>query len=138
MVVRLAQLKEGAEVLPVVVPIEKSFVDPMRYLEITEHHLTLEDTPRWQFLRLERPTLILAFQIVVQSVYPGERYDDTAIAEVLFPLLEEDLVSPPTFLPVTGESNPTLWLLWTAAFTGVVLVAFVLFWTRKNALRGER
>ena len=106
--VRLARLKEGAGVPPVVIPVEKSFLDPVRQLEVTEHRLTLEDAPRWQFLQLEQPATVLAFQVVVESVYPGEPYDDAAIAEVLFPLLEEDLMPAPALLPVTGGDRPVV------------------------------
>lgn len=89
--VRLAQWKEGREAPPIVAPTPESFLYPLAQLEITEHRLCLEDTPRWQFLRLEKPAIVLAFQVVVESVYPGERYHDVSIAELSFPLLLEDL-----------------------------------------------
>lgn len=141
--VRLARLKEGAELLPVFIPIEESFLNPVRQLEITEHHLTLEDAARWQFLQLEKPATILAFQVVVESVYPGERYNDVAIAEVLFPLLEEDLVSPPVLSPNAREEGPVgpmkeslpLVLRSVLLPTGMIVAILAgvgLFWLRRR------
>jgi len=134
--VRLARLKEGAEPPPTVFPSPLLFTlihEPA--LEITEHHLTLEDTPRWQFLRLEEPAMVLAFQVVMESVYPGQRYDDVAIAEVLFPLLEEDLASPPPLLPAAGSRRPpAFWIFWAAGGAALVLAVFI----RKAAIRLRR
>jgi len=106
--VRLARLEKDAGGPPEVNSHEGLFDNPVPEVEITEHHLTLEDAPRWQFLQLEEPATVLGFQVVMVSVYPGERYDDVAIAEVLFPLLEEHLASPPAFLPTTGGEMPTI------------------------------
>lgn len=78
-----------------------SFLRPLPQVEVREYRITLADAPRWQFLRLEEAGDYMAFQIVVESVYPGERYDDVAIAEVLYPVLEEDLLAPPV-LPGAG------------------------------------
>ena len=104
--VRLVRLKDGVEMPPMISPTQRSFLNPGPGLEITEHRLVLEDTPCWQFMRLEKPAIVLAFQVVVESIYPGEQYGDVAIAEVLFPLLEEDLESAPGSLPVgRGEGS---------------------------------
>jgi len=139
--VRVARLKEDVSVhwgdavdaLPVVAPIPDSFSHPVPQLEITEHRLTLEDAPRWQFLRFEKPATALAFQVVVESVYPGERYNDVAIAKVLFPLLEEDLPSMPAQLPATGgetvgvlAENTPLWVGWKVAPRAVGITAALL------------
>lgn len=135
--VRLARFREGVEVPPVVIPVADSFLHPLPQLTISEHRLTLEDAARWQFLRLEEPATVLAFQVVVESVYPGEGYDDVAIAEVLFPLLEEDLASVPVLLPVTGEASPVVLGPWVVAAAVMVLAVFMLFWLRKRGLRGK-
>jgi hypothetical protein len=96
--------------------IPDSFLHPLPQVEVTEYHLTLDDAPRWQFLHLEKPADYHAFQIVIESVYPGEHYDDVAIAEVLFPVFEEDFTTPPT-LPNTGGP--------TGLFSGLALLLFL-------------
>ena len=104
LLVRLAQRRDGTMDTPIIRPTPEAFLSPDPGVQIIEYHLTLDDAPRWQFLRLEEPAIILAFQVVVESVYPGERYDDVAIAEVLFPVFEQDLVAPP-LLPGTGGAD---------------------------------
>jgi hypothetical protein len=112
--VRLARVKESEPFY--IAPALDSFLHPAPQVEVTEYRLTLDDTPRWQFLHLENPADYQAFQIVIESVYPGEHYDDVAIAEVLFPVFEEDFTTPPT-LPNTGGP--------TSLFGGLVLVLFL-------------
>jgi len=134
--IRLAHLKEGEQPPPTVFPSPLLFtLDPGPALEITEHRLTLDDAPRWQFLRLEEPATVLAFQVVVENAYLGQRYDDVAIAEVLFPLLEEDLASPPPLLPAAGSRRPlAFWTFWVAGGAALVLAVFI----RKAAVRPRR
>jgi hypothetical protein len=87
--VRLAQLRAGVEMpfqfgFPTT---EQLFRNPPAEVTIAEYRLELADAPRWQFLRLSQPTPALGFQVQIEQVYPGDRYDDVAIAEVRYPLL---------------------------------------------------
>ncbi len=102
--IRLAQLTAGLS-RPDLAPTAATFSDPPAAVEIREFHLTLQDAPRWQFLYLDEPATVLAFQILVESVYPGQRFDDVAIAEVWFPLLEEDIATSFSFLPNAGGNQ---------------------------------
>lgn len=129
---RLAQLKDGVEALPVVSPAQRLFLDPEPGLKITEHRLILEDAPCWQFMRLEEPVTVLAFQVVVESIYPGAQYDDVAIAEVLFPLLEEDLGSAPGSVPVAEAQSHGVLGPWVAMMAAIVLAAVITVWLRKR------
>lgn len=130
--VRLVQLKDGVEALPVVSPAQRLFLDPEPGLKITEHRLILEDAPCWQFMRLEKQTIVLAFQVAVESIYPGEQYDDVAIAEVLFPLLEEDLGSTSGSLPVAEAQSHGVLMPWAAMMAAIVLAAVITVWLRKQ------
>lgn len=131
--VRLARLREGAETMPAITPVPPFFLlSPEPELELTEHRLVLEDAPHWQFLRLEKPATVLAFQVVVETVYPGESHHDVAIAELLFPLLEEDLESVPVLLPFTGEGSQVGFGPWVTAPAAMVLASLTLFWLRKR------
>jgi hypothetical protein len=97
--VRLAQLRPG---MTFDVYRDNYFRPPPPELEVIEYRLQLADTPRWQFLRLDTPVFVVAYEVHIESVYPGQRYQDVAIAEVLFPLLEEDLPLEGKLLPRTG------------------------------------
>jgi hypothetical protein len=133
--IRLAQLKGGVEALPAVSHAQRSFLDPGPEWEITEHRLVLEDAPCWQFMRLEKPDIVLAFQVVIEGVYSGEQYDDVAIAEVLFPLLEEDLGSVPA--SPTDEGGHGILAPWAAMMVASVSAALISVWLRKRNTRRE-
>jgi len=130
--VRWARFREGSAVYPIVPPAAGSFLDPPPEVEIEEYRFTLDDEPRWQILRLNEPITALAFQVVVEGVYPGEQFEDVAIAELLFPLLEEDLTSAP-MQRTTGESGAIgLRLLGVLATVASLLGVSVLLWLRRK------
>lgn len=89
--------------------------------DVVERSFTLNDSPTWQFLSLPQRLDASAFQIVVQSVYPGSRYNDVAVSEVLFPLLPDDIsgahkvpsASPlhPFTCPFVAIREPYAWSL---------------------------
>jgi hypothetical protein len=106
---------------------------------ITAHRLTLSDEDAWQYLILDGPEKVLGFQIIVESVYPGEMYDDVAISDVRFPLTEADLNDGQTVAqsPAIWEADesagpPALALGGLAAVSGVLLISSYLVGGRRR------
>ena len=58
--------------------------------------------------------------MLIEQVYPGERYNDVAIAEVRYPLLAEDLAVPSN-LPYTAGATAIGWVV--ALIGGLLLLA---------------
>jgi LPXTG-motif cell wall-anchored protein len=130
--VRWVRFREGSAASPIVPPVAGSFLDPPPEVVIEEHRFALEDEPRWQILQLDKPITALAFQLVVEGVYPGEQFNDVAIAEIHFPLLEEDRASVP-MQRKTGESGSIdLRLLGVLATAATLLGVSVLLWLRRK------
>lgn len=44
--------------------------------------LTLEDAPGVQLIDLPNPAIVRAVRLIIDDIYPGDTYDDTAIAEI--------------------------------------------------------
>ncbi|MGI5917541.1 MAG: hypothetical protein ACOX9A_13950 [Anaerolineae bacterium] len=122
------------------------FTTPWPETMITAHRLTLSDEDAWQYLILDGPEKVLGFQIIVESVYPGEMYDDVAISDVRFPLTEADLNDGQTVAqsPAIWEADelgnaadesagpPALALGGLAAVSGVLLISSYLVGGRRR------
>jgi hypothetical protein len=69
----------------------EAFATPWLETMVTAHRLTLTDEAVWQYLVLNEPETVLGFQIIVESVYPGDAFDDVAVAGLRFARPADDL-----------------------------------------------
>jgi hypothetical protein len=132
--VRFAVRQPNATILPTLSAgdsIAGIFDHPTAGLAIVDRSITLKDSPTWQYLRLSQPADAIGFQVIVQSVYPGTSYNDVAISEVLFPLLPDDVSSPPGTIPLTGAGEHQ-WLPETLSLLGLSATFAGVFLLRKS------
>jgi hypothetical protein len=87
--------------LPASLPSATIFDQPPSGVFVTERRLKLPDEQRWTYVVPDVGRPIVGFEITVESVYPGTRYDDVAIADVRFPADPDELAAAGLALPPT-------------------------------------